>query len=224
MPIDPKDPPKRGMPSGKPATDPLGVKIQQLGRPATERSRIDPSERRDRRHTKVPPEHIREALGLKPSQPFDDEEVTPVTMIVAVRSELKEDIEVIQQAQANQSAVLAGQNVVLERQSQDIAQLDSSMNSVQRSVATMVGEGQTTNRYLEQMTGMFREVMTARIGVDSKILMTQMEVSQHREMANIDSVADDKKAKRKAFMKVVSAITSGAFVMALLNFLLTRCT
>lgn len=168
--------------------------------PAIERGGGKGSTRHD--STRLPAEHVRAALGRRredTSNPFNEEEqLTPVTMILAVRSELKNDIN-------------------------DIKAEIAPLKLLPAAVAQLTGEVSTTNKFLPQMMETIREELRARRAEDHVVVTTKTEVEGHRAMTNINTEAADRAATRNIKLQIAGLLTSVSLVTALLTLAAQKC-
>jgi hypothetical protein len=155
-----------------------------------------------RHDNRIPAEHVRAAIGRRREDtlnPFNQEEdMTPVTMILAVRSELKSDIE-------------------------DIKAEIAPLKTLPSAVAQLTGEVSTTNRLLPQMLETIRDELKARRADDHVVVTTKTEVEGHRAITNINTDAADKAAKRTIKLQIAGLLTSASLLTALVTLLVTRC-
>lgn len=178
----------------------------KISRAITERGGSE----RDRFVPKTPPEHVQAELGhSRRSLPFEEEEITPVTMINLVRSELKDDISSVDRK--------------VDTVSEQVQSMDSGLHSMQRSVAQLTGEVSTTNKMLPQLFDMVKDELKAKRTIDEHLVLTKIDVAQRREIAAIDDYSDSKKTTRKAKLKVLSLVTSASVITALITLIATKC-
>ncbi len=154
------------------------------------------------RDSRIPAEHVRAAMSRRPSDtanPFRrDEELTPVTMILAVRSELKSDIE-------------------------DLKTEIAPLKTLPAAFAQLTGEVSTTNRLLPQMLETIRDELKARRQEDQVVVTTRTEVEGHRAITSINTQAAEAAAKRDNRGKLVGLLTSVSLATAIVTILAQRC-
>jgi hypothetical protein len=155
-------------------------------------------------------------VDLQSRNPFETEELTPVTLIKVVREELKGDVNEVKQ---------------------DIHRLESGLDRVSnevsitgRQVGQLSGEVATSNRLQADLISTIKDELKSKRDGDSVILTTQAEVVRHREITSIDDASAERKdrlaankTKRRMALKVVTLITSTAFLTTITTLLAGRC-
>lgn len=214
MPNDPRDPTGRKTPVGGYAT--------AMPRAVTE---IPPrTTTRDR--DKHVPKH--------PSPPIPVEvqtELTPITRIEAVRSELKDEIAEVSQRQTK---------------------VEDRLGGVEKEVSRLAGATEASNQQMPIVLDMIRQELNRKAVIDEQIVESTLEVHRHREIAAIETQAAEqhamvsvqkhraitevnnedaekkderaaRRAKRKRSLLIWTALTSTSVISALLGALAHRC-
>lgn len=178
---------------------------------------------RHKRLTKIPPEHIRAALGHNRDElekDFGSEQPTPVTMMIAVRSELKSDIEDLKDNDKIADARLDSMNETLIKNTAAVEGLSKAVDKA--------------NSFSDKMLEMVRDELQSKRGIDEKIKITESELTRHREFSKTEAdmlalqakVADQSfviRAKWRNIGKIVAWATAGGGVVALLGLIFKQC-
>lgn len=131
--------------------------------------------------------------------PFDREDLTPVSML---RAELKEDIDVMRE---------------------DVTDLKENVDGLGTAVATLSAKVGTTNELMGQMMQTIRDELASRRMIEERVVMSQTEVTTHREMTQTDAAAADRAMSREMKLKIASWVFSAGGLGAIIAIIASKC-
>jgi hypothetical protein len=158
---------------------------------------------RDVRRKRETPAHILRALGRTDSAPlYIEEEKTPVRLILAVREELKEDIEPLKALPAA------------------VAELTGQVSTTNELLPQMMS---VVKRALDTKLSIDEHVIKTQTDITSHRAITNIDNEAAEQAARRESEAAVKATKLKVWLKVAGLFTSGALVTTVITLLATRC-
>jgi hypothetical protein len=142
--------------------------------------------------------------------------MTPVTLIKIVREELKGDVKEVKED--------------VKHVEDRMTKISTEISVINKSMGLLSGEVATSNRLQADLNTIIRDELKAKRDGDIVIRTTQAEVVRHREITDIDDSSAERKdklksnsARRRNIARVVTLITSTAFITTITTLLAGRC-